>query len=77
VVIANLADRPVTDLPLGMPAPGRWRVRLHSDAAVYAPDFGGTEALDTEADGGPLDGQGQSALVSVGPYAVAILSQDP
>ena len=77
VVVANLADRTVADLRIGMPAAGRWRVRLNSDSSVYAWDFGGHEAHDTDADGEPMDGQGQSALVSVGPYSVVILSQDP
>ena len=77
VVVANLADRIVTDLRLGLPAAGRWRVRLNSDSPVYAPDFDGHEAFDTETDAQPLDGFVQSALVSVGPYGVVVLSQDP
>jgi 1,4-alpha-glucan branching enzyme len=77
VVVANLANRIVGNLRLGMPAPGRWRVRLNTDSSEYAWDFGGHEAFDTEADGPPVDGQAQSALVSVGPYSMVILSQDP
>ncbi len=76
VVIANLADRFVADLRVGFPAPGRWRVRFNSDSAGYAPDFGGHEAFDTDADGKPLDGQKQSALVAVGPYSMVILSRE-
>jgi 1,4-alpha-glucan branching enzyme len=76
VVIANLADRTVADLRIGFPAPGRWKVRLNSDSAVYAPDFGGHEANDLDADGEPLDGCAQSGLVSVGPYSVVILSRE-
>ena len=77
VVIANFADRTVEDLRLGLPAPGRWRVRFNSDAPAYDLAFGGHEALDTDADGEPLDGLDQSALIAVGPYSVVILSQDP
>jgi 1,4-alpha-glucan branching enzyme len=77
IVVANLADRAVDDLRVGMPAAGRWRVRFNSDSPEYAFDFGGHEALDTEADGEPLDGLAHSALVSVGPYSVVVLSQDP
>ncbi len=76
VVVANLADRTTEDRPVGMPAPGLWRVRFNSDSPVYGRDFGGHEALDTAADGGPTDGQAQSARMSVGPYSVVILSQD-
>jgi 1,4-alpha-glucan branching enzyme len=76
VVIANFADRTIDDLRIGLPASGRWRVRLNSDAPVYASDFGDHEALDTEADGPPSDGHEHSALLAVGPYSVVILSQD-
>ncbi len=77
VVVANLSTMPLADLALGLPRPGRWRVRLNSDSTTYDPHFGATTADDVEADGEPLDGQAQSGLVSVAPYAVVILSQDP
>ncbi|MEO5885227.1 MAG: alpha-amylase family glycosyl hydrolase [Candidatus Limnocylindrales bacterium] len=76
IVIANLADRHVDDLRVGVPAAGSWRVRFNSDAPVYAPDFGGHETLDTEAIREPADGLRYSALLSVGPYSVIVLSQD-
>ncbi|HUP54245.1 MAG TPA: alpha amylase C-terminal domain-containing protein, partial [Methylomirabilota bacterium] len=76
VVVANFSAQPVTDLCLGFPAAGRWRVRLNADSPVYAPDFGGHDAFDTETDDRPADGCAQSALVAVGPYGVVILSQD-
>ena len=47
---------------IGFPAPGRWNVRFNSDASGYARDFGGHEAFDLDADGGPLDGCEQSGL---------------
>jgi 1,4-alpha-glucan branching enzyme len=76
VVVANFTAQPIRDLRLGFPAVGRWRVRLNSDSPAYAPDFGGQDAFDTETDQQPMDGCSQSALVSVGPYGVVILSQD-
>ena len=76
VVVANFADRAVEDLRVGFPAPGRWNVRLNSDSSVYAPDFGGHEALDLDADGKPMDDCAQSGLVAVGPYAVVVLSRE-
>ena len=76
VVIANLAHRFVADLRVGFPVPGRWRVRFNSDSATYAGEFGGHEAFDTDADGPPMDGQAQSALVAVGPYSLVILSRE-
>ncbi len=76
VVVANFADRTIDDMPVGLPAPGRWRVRFNSDAAAYAPDFGGHESLDLDADGPAMDGCHQSGLISVGPYSVVILSRE-
>ena len=55
---------------------GRWRVRINSDSTVYDEHFGASIADDVEAGDGPLDGQDQSGLVSVAPYAVVVLSQD-
>jgi 1,4-alpha-glucan branching enzyme len=77
VVVANFGHEALADVRVGMPHSGRWRVRFNSDSSVYAPDFEGHEAFDTEADGKSADGLAQSALVSVGPYSVVVLSQDP
>jgi 1,4-alpha-glucan branching enzyme len=77
VVIANLTHEAVRDVRLGLPAPGRWRVRLNADSQAYASEFDGLEVFDLDADGGPVDGCDQSGLVTVGPYGVVILSQDP
>ena len=76
VVVVNFADRTLDDLRIGFPAPGRWNVRLNSDASNYAHDFGGHETFDLDADGPPMDGCGQSGLVSLGPYSVVILSRE-
>ncbi len=76
VVIANFADRTVDDLPLGLPAPGRWNVRFNADASTYDPEFGSHDVFDLEADGPPADGFDQSGRVSVGPYGVVILSRE-
>jgi 1,4-alpha-glucan branching enzyme len=77
VVLANLSTLPIVDLPIGLPRPGRWRVRLNSDSTVYDSTFGAAIAEDVDGDGPPLDDQAQSGLVSVAPYAVVVLSQDP
>ncbi len=76
VVVANFADRTVDDLAIGFPAPGRWNVRLNSDASGYALDFGGHDAFDLDANGPPLDGCEQSGLIALGPYSVVILSRE-
>jgi 1,4-alpha-glucan branching enzyme len=77
VVVANLCHEAVRDVRLGLPYPGRWRVRLNADSQAYATEFDGLEVFDLDADGEPADGCRQSGLVTVGPYGVVILSQDP
>ena len=37
VVVANFADRTIDDLPIGLPAPGRWNVRLNLDFGGLRP----------------------------------------
>ena len=77
IVITNLSTLPIVDLPIGLPRPGRWQVRLNSDSTVYDPTFGAAIAEDVDADGPPLDDQAQSGRVSVAPYAVVVLAQEP
>ena len=76
VVVANFANRSITDMGLGFPARGRWNVRFNSDATRYATEFGGHDAFDLDADGPPLDGHQQSGEVSLGPYSVVIYSRE-
>jgi 1,4-alpha-glucan branching enzyme len=76
LVVANFAHGTLDDVPIGFPAPGRWVVRFNSDASTYAPDFGGHDAFDLDADGPPLDGCDQSGLLSIGPYSVVVLSSE-
>ncbi len=76
VIVANFADRTIDDLRIGLPAPGRWNVRLNLDSAVYAAEFGSHESDDLNADGEPLDDCEQSGLVAVGPYSVVVLSRE-
>lgn len=77
VVVANFADRAITDLRLGLPAPGRWSVRFNSDATAYDLEFGGHDVFDLDADGEPMDGCAQSGLVSLSPYGVVIYAREP
>lgn len=76
VVVANFCHRAIDSLRIGLPAPGRWKVRFNSDAEAYSPDFGSHESFDLDADGEPMDGCEQSGLVSVGPYSVVVLSRE-
>jgi len=76
VVVANFANRGITDMPLGFPAAGRWTVRFNSDATRYATEFDSHDAFDIDANGPALDDLDQSGLVSLGPYSVVIYSRE-
>ena len=77
VVVANFADRTIDDLRIGLPAPGRWRVRLNSDSARSTrPEFGGPRGVRHRRRRTLVDGCDQSGLVSVGPYSVVVLSRE-
>jgi 1,4-alpha-glucan branching enzyme len=74
VVVASFCNEALA-LPIGLPAPGAWHVRLNSDDQTYSPAFGGTPSTDVQASAGPQDGQAQSGTVNLGAYSVVILSQ--
>ncbi|WP_238148808.1 alpha-amylase family glycosyl hydrolase [Serinicoccus sediminis] len=76
VVVVNLSTHPRHDLRLGMPRAGRWRVRCNTDAPGFGPGLGAVHAHDTDTEPRPWDGRADSALVTVGPYAALVLSQD-
>src|SRR3954447_6760925 len=63
VVVLNLADHVEEALDVGVPAPGRWRVRLNSDASVYGEDFGAHDTDDADTTEEPLDGQRQRVRI--------------
>lgn len=76
IVVASFSVRARTDVRVGVPRAGRWRVRFNSDWDGYDPEFATVEALDTDTEPTPRDGMEQSIPVAVGPYSVLILSQD-
>lgn len=76
LVVANAGIRGWGEYLVGVPRGGRWRVRLNSDASVYAGDFGDHPSWDADARPDGRDGLGWTLPVSVGPYSVVILSQD-
>ncbi|PRY57030.1 maltooligosyl trehalose hydrolase [Knoellia remsis] len=75
VVVLNFSTAVLRDLPVGLPAPGRWAVRFNSDSPLYAPEFGGVDAFDVEASGPAMDGCDQSGAVTVGPYSAVVLTR--
>ena len=76
VVVANFADAPAEDYTLGFPSAGLWKVRFNSDSRFYSKDFGDYQINDVETVEGEHDGLPAYGTISLGPYSVAILSQD-
>ena len=76
VVVANVSDRTWDDYRIGLPRPGRWRVRLNSDWAGYGADYGNHGGHDVDAAAPARDGMAYSAAVAIGRYSVLVLSQD-
>jgi 1,4-alpha-glucan branching enzyme len=75
VVVANFSNTWFPSYTVGMPRGGYWYVRFNSDWSGYSSDFGNTQTLNTTANGGGVDGLGQSASFQLGPYSVIVFSQ--
>jgi len=76
VVVLSFSHAPRENYDLGMPAPGLWKLRLNTDAAVYSHDFQGFFSGDIEAYEGGRDGLDAHGSLSIGPYSMLIFSQD-
>ena len=75
VVIANFSGTTLANYQLGLPAAGTWKVRFHSDAKSYSPDFDGVAGADVVATQVARDGLPYAGTVALGRYAVVILSR--
>jgi 1,4-alpha-glucan branching enzyme len=75
VVIVNFTPEPRVDYRLGLPAPGRWREILNTDAEVYGGAGLGNAGL-VVADGGPSHGFPASAAVTIPPLASLMLTYE-
>jgi 1,4-alpha-glucan branching enzyme len=75
VVIANFSGTAFANYQIGLPSAGTWKVRFHSDAQVYSPDFDGTAGADVVATQAARDGLPYNGSVALGRYAVVILSR--
>ena len=76
VVVANFSNTIYSSYAVGFPHGGSWKVRFNSDWKGYSSDFAGTNTFDLNADGGGMDGLGQSGSFALGPYSILIFSQD-
>ena len=76
IVLANFSTDAFASYHVGVPRPGRWRVRFNSDWDGYDPDFETVDSRDTDSEAVEHDGMAQRIAVGLGPYSVVILSQD-
>ncbi|CAG0927886.1 1,4-alpha-glucan branching enzyme [Thermoflexales bacterium] len=76
VVVLNFSHAPKENYDIGMPAPGRWKLRLNSDATVYSHDFQGFISGDVEAFAGARDGLAAYTTISIGSYSMLIFTQE-
>jgi len=76
VIVANFANQTRVDYEIGLPRPGRWRVRLNSDWNGYSADYGNLFSPDFDTLPVPHHGLGQKGRVNLAPYSVVIVSQD-
>jgi 1,4-alpha-glucan branching enzyme len=76
IVLANFSTDAFPDYHVGVPRPGRWRVRFNSDWDGYDPEFETVDSLDADSEPAEHDGMAQRIAVGLGPYSVVILSQD-
>ncbi len=75
LVVLNLRNRAYARYDFGVPAGGKWSVRLDADWKRYGDDFAGgqqglIDALDT-----PRDGQPFTLPVQLGAYGVVVLTR--
>jgi len=76
VVLANFSANAYPDYFVGVPRPGRWRVRFNSDWDGYDPEFETVDSLDADSEAEPQDDMPHRIAVGLGPYSAVILSQD-
>ncbi|WP_374544861.1 1,4-alpha-glucan branching protein GlgB [Rhodoblastus sp.] len=75
-VVVNFTPVPRPDYRIGLPAPGRWREILNTDADVYGGGgLGNLGAVEATAE--PYDGQPASARVMAPPLGAVYLVHEP
>jgi 1,4-alpha-glucan branching enzyme len=73
VVALNFTPVPRTSYRIGVPAPGRWREALNSDAAVYGGSNTGNGAVELVAEDRPWMGRPWSLEITLPPLAGIVL----
>ena len=72
VVVANFANNKREGIEISFPRGGLWRTRFNSDWKGYGQDFSDVMSPDLTT-----QGDANKGAVTVGPYSLIVLSQDP
>jgi 1,4-alpha-glucan branching enzyme len=77
IVIANFSCNSYASYTIGLPAFGKWFIRLNSDSNSYSDtnDFECIHCYDVSSSPGNWDNQLYHGDIAIGPYAIIILSQ--
>jgi 1,4-alpha-glucan branching enzyme len=75
IIVANFSYQGFSNYNIGMPRPGRWRLRFNSDWNGYDESFTNWNTADVSAVPGPQDNLAYNANISIGPYSLVIFSQ--
>ena len=76
IVAINFRNETVENYVIGVPIAGKWKVRFNSDWKGYDEEFTDNYTGEPESAEGETDGMQNYISLSVGPYAILILSQD-
>ena len=77
VTLVNFGARAYDAYRIGLPRPGRWRVRFNSDWRGYSAAFGGHPSYDLDATSDRAhDGMAWGGDIGIGAYSAIVLSQD-
>ena len=76
IIAMNFAYAPRDNYKIGLPTPGKWKLRMNSDSRFYSLDFANSVAWDIDAAAEGYDGLPASASINLPPYSFFIYSQD-
>jgi 1,4-alpha-glucan branching enzyme len=76
VVVVNMMNQNRDDYVIGFPRAGLWKTRFNSDSYSYGPNFANHPTPDVQAHEEKADGLPCSGKIDIGPYTVAIFSQE-
>ena len=75
MVVVNFGAKKYVRYDVGVPAAGTWQARVDSDATKYGADFGSATPTAVSVTATPRDGLPATAAITLGPYAVVVLTR--